>query len=48
MITVHTNPLAEPGAGDAGGMNVYVQQVARALAARGVEVDVFCRRDTAA
>ena len=47
MLTVHTNPLAEPGAGDAGGMNVYVQQVARALAARGVELDVFCRRDTA-
>jgi D-inositol-3-phosphate glycosyltransferase len=46
VLTVHTNPLAEPGVGDAGGMNVYVQQVARALAERGVEVDIFCRRDT--
>jgi D-inositol-3-phosphate glycosyltransferase len=45
MLTVHANPLAEPGAGDAGGMNVYVRQVARALAGRGVEVDIFCRRD---
>ncbi|MGH2721539.1 MAG: glycosyltransferase, partial [Actinomycetota bacterium] len=45
MLTVHANPLAEPGAGDAGGMNVYVRQVARALARRGVEVDIFCRRD---
>jgi D-inositol-3-phosphate glycosyltransferase len=47
MLTVHANPLAEPGAGDAGGMTVYVRQVARALAGRGVEVDIFCRRDGA-
>jgi D-inositol-3-phosphate glycosyltransferase len=45
MLTVHANPLAEPGAGDAGGMTVYVREVAGALAARGVEVDIFCRRD---
>jgi D-inositol-3-phosphate glycosyltransferase len=47
MLTVHANPLAEPGAGDAGGMNVYVRQVARSLARRDVEVDIFCRRDGA-
>lgn len=45
MPVVHSNPLAEPGAGDAGGMTVYVREVARALAARGVEVDIFTRRD---
>lgn len=45
MLVVHSNPLAEPGSGDAGGMTVYVRQVARALAARGVEVDIYTRRD---
>ncbi|MCA1841038.1 MAG: glycosyltransferase [Actinomycetota bacterium] len=45
MLVVHSNPLAEPGAGDAGGMTVYVRQMARTLAARGVEVDIFTRFD---
>lgn len=45
MVVVHSNPLEEPGAGDAGGMTVYVRQMARALAVRGVAVDVFTRRD---
>jgi D-inositol-3-phosphate glycosyltransferase len=43
MISVHTSPLEQPGTGDAGGMNVYVTEVARQLAQRGVEVDVFTR-----
>jgi D-inositol-3-phosphate glycosyltransferase len=46
MLVVHSNPLAEPGAGDAGGMTVYVRQVASSLAARGIEVDIFTRRDS--
>jgi D-inositol-3-phosphate glycosyltransferase len=41
---VHTSPLDQPGAGDGGGLNVYVKQVAVRMAARGVEVDVFTRR----
>lgn len=48
MLVVHSNPLAEPGAGDAGGMTVYVRQMARSLAARGITVDVYTRRDSAA
>nr|AIA95882.1 CAZy families GT4 protein [uncultured Xylanimonas sp.] len=44
MLSVHTSPLEQPGGGDAGGMNVYVAELARALARRGVEVDVFTRR----
>ncbi|MER7071970.1 D-inositol-3-phosphate glycosyltransferase [Terrabacter sp. NPDC000476] len=44
MISVHTSPLEQPGTGDAGGMNVYVAETARELAARGVEVDIFTRR----
>jgi D-inositol-3-phosphate glycosyltransferase len=42
-ISVHTSPLEQPGTGDAGGMNVYVVEVARRLAERGVEVDIFTR-----
>jgi D-inositol-3-phosphate glycosyltransferase len=42
-ISVHTSPLDQPGTGDAGGLNVYVVEVAKRLAARGVEVEVFTR-----
>jgi D-inositol-3-phosphate glycosyltransferase len=42
-LSVHTSPLDQPGAGDAGGMNVYIVEVSRRLAARGIEVDVFTR-----
>ncbi|MFC7568566.1 D-inositol-3-phosphate glycosyltransferase [Actinomadura namibiensis] len=42
-ISVHTSPLDQPGTGDAGGMNVYVVEVAKRLADRGVEVDIFTR-----
>jgi D-inositol-3-phosphate glycosyltransferase len=42
-ISVHTSPLEQPGTGDAGGMNVYVVEVAKRLAGRGVEVDIFTR-----
>lgn len=43
MISLHTSPLEQPGTGDAGGMNVYVTEVARRLARRGIEVDIFTR-----
>ncbi|RJO76570.1 D-inositol-3-phosphate glycosyltransferase [Nocardia panacis] len=43
VLSVHTSPLAQPGTGDAGGMNVYVLQTARQLAARGTEVEIFTR-----
>ena len=43
MISVHTSPLDQPGTGDAGGMNVYVVELSRRLAALGVEVDVITR-----
>jgi D-inositol-3-phosphate glycosyltransferase len=47
MLSVHTSPLEQPGTGDAGGLNVYVVEVARQLARRGVEVEVFTRTTTA-
>lgn len=43
MLSVHTSPLEQPGRGDAGGLNVYVDAVARRMARRGLEVDVFTR-----
>ncbi|MGH3186789.1 MAG: D-inositol-3-phosphate glycosyltransferase [Streptosporangiaceae bacterium] len=42
-ISLHTSPLDQPGTGDAGGLNVYVVEAARQLAARGVEVEIFTR-----
>lgn len=43
MLSLHTSPLAQPGEGDAGGMNVYVWEVSRRLAANGIAVEVFTR-----
>jgi len=43
MLSAHTSPLEQPGEGDAGGMNVYVLELSKRLAERGVEVEVFTR-----
>ncbi len=45
MLSVHTSPLAQPGAGDGGGMNVYVRSLASNLARAGVACDVLTRAD---
>lgn len=45
VLSLHTSPLAQPGTGDGGGMNVYVRELTAALARRGDEVDVFTRRE---
>jgi D-inositol-3-phosphate glycosyltransferase len=42
-LSVHTSPLDQPGGGDAGGMNVYIVEVAKRLAEAGVEVEIFTR-----
>lgn len=44
---MHTSPLAQPGTGDSGGMNVYVRELAGSLARAGVPVTVYVRRDDA-
>jgi D-inositol-3-phosphate glycosyltransferase len=41
VLSLHTSPAAQPGQGDAGGMNVYVDRSVRALAEAGHKVDVF-------
>src|SRR5579872_621692 len=43
VLFLHTSPLAQPGTGDGGGMNVYVRELTTALARAGVECDVYTR-----
>ncbi|HUP84745.1 MAG TPA: glycosyltransferase [Acidimicrobiales bacterium] len=43
VLSMHTSPLAQPGTGDGGGMNVYVRELAAALARAGVRCDVYTR-----
>jgi len=45
VFSMHTSPLAQPGAGDGGGMNVYVRALACALARAGVACDVYTRAE---
>jgi len=48
VLSYHTSPLAQPGTGDGGGMNVCVRELSSALARLGHEVDVYTRRESAA
>jgi D-inositol-3-phosphate glycosyltransferase len=43
MLSYHTSPLAPLGGKKSGGMNVYVRELSRELAAMGHGVDVFTR-----
>ena len=45
-VSYHTDPLDQPGRGDAGGMNTYVRHAARAAAEAGVRMLVFTRSST--
>ena len=47
MLSLHTSPLAQPGSGDSGGMNVYVREVASSLAQAGVQCTTYTRRTNA-
>jgi len=44
ILSLHTSPLAQPGTGDSGGMNVYIREVASALALRGSTCTVYVRK----
>ena len=46
FLSEHASPLALLGGADAGGQNVYVDEVSRHLAAYNFRVDVFTRRDS--
>jgi D-inositol-3-phosphate glycosyltransferase len=43
MLSLHTSPLAVLGGKETGGMNVYVRELSRELAARGLCIDIFTR-----
>lgn len=43
---VHTSPLEQAGLGDAGGMNIYVIESAKRMAAVGVDVDIYTRKSS--
>lgn len=43
MLCVHSSPLARLGGKEAGGMNVYVRELAREMGRRGIPVDIFTR-----
>ncbi|MGX1748534.1 glycosyltransferase [Glutamicibacter protophormiae] len=43
MLSLHTSPMQQPGSGDAGGMNVYIQNLSFALGALGHEVHMVTR-----
>jgi D-inositol-3-phosphate glycosyltransferase len=45
VLCMHTSPLAQPGTGDGGGMNVYVRELATSLARTGVRCEVYTRAD---
>ena len=44
ILSLHTSPLAQPGTGDGGGMNVYVREFASAMASDGISCRVYVRR----
>ena len=44
MLSLHTSPLAQPGTGDSGGMNVYIRELVGHLAHTGAQVHVYVRR----
>ncbi len=43
FISFHACPLAAPGQGKSGGMNVYVRELSRAMGESGIPVDIFTR-----
>lgn len=48
LVSTHTLPSAQPGSGDAGGMNVYILELAKRLRSRGHHVELATRpRDLA-
>ncbi len=47
IVSLHASPVAALGAGENGGMNVYVRAVCEELSRRGIATEVFTRRSNA-
>ena len=43
LISVHGDPSLQAGGKDAGGMNIYIREVAHRLRSEGIEIDIFTR-----
>jgi D-inositol-3-phosphate glycosyltransferase len=43
MISLHSCPIGKLGGKDTGGMNVYIQEIAREMGKRGHTVDIYTR-----
>ena len=43
LLSLHTSPLAQPGSGDSGGMNVYIRELVGHLAHTGAQCHVYVR-----
>lgn len=43
VLSLHTSPLAQPGVGDGGGMNVYVRELVAGLAHAGIDCTTYTR-----
>jgi D-inositol-3-phosphate glycosyltransferase len=46
IVSVHASPVASLGAGENGGMNVYIRAVCEELSRRGIPTEVFTRRSS--
>ncbi len=46
FICLHTSPAERAGTADAGGMNVLIRALGRALRAKGIDVEFFTRRSS--
>jgi D-inositol-3-phosphate glycosyltransferase len=46
VLSVHSSPLAIPGVGDSGGMNVHVRALASELARTGISSDLYTRANS--
>src|SRR5947209_9054784 len=46
IVSLHASPLAALGAGENGGMNVYIRAVCEELSRRGIPTEVFTRRSS--
>ena len=44
LLSVHGDPALQAGGKDAGGMNIYVREVAQRLQNQGIQVDIFTRK----
>src|SRR5437016_12396941 len=46
IVSLHASPVAPLGAGENGGMNVYLRAVCEELSRRGIPTEVFTRRSS--